>query len=151
MAPVVQFLRSNHSQQQWPIRCSKMTYLQNSATHKAKDSILVYSYNGDYYNETIAELTRKFGRPQHIVAAYLGQLEEWSKPRLDEPNSRGELLVFLEETWQIFRLHNFEADLKSSAVLRMARDKLTATMIIRWNQQTRRHALLQPNLTHFPD
>ena len=38
----------------------KKTYLQNSATHKARDSISGYSYNGDYYHEVIAELTRKF-------------------------------------------------------------------------------------------
>ena len=38
----------------------KMTYLQNSVTHKARDSISGYSYNRDYYHEAIAELTRKF-------------------------------------------------------------------------------------------
>ena len=52
----------------------KMTYVQNSVFHKARDSISGYSYNGDYYLEAIAELTRKFGKPQHIVAAYLDQL-----------------------------------------------------------------------------
>ena len=58
----------------------KTTYLQNSVTHKARDSISGYSYNGDYYHEAIAELTRKFGKPQHIVAAYLDQLEKWPNP-----------------------------------------------------------------------
>ena len=58
---------------------------------------------------------------------------------------------FLRRLVQTFRLHNFEADLKSSAVLRMARDKLNPNMIIRWNQHTRSQGLLQPNLTHFAD
>ena len=61
----------------------KMTFIQNSATHKARDSISGYSYNGNYDHEVIAELTRKFGKPRHIVAAYLDQLEKWPKPRLD--------------------------------------------------------------------
>ena len=86
-----------------------------------------------------------------MVAAYLDQLEKWPKPRLDEPNSFVSFSSFLRRLAQTFRLHNFEADLKSSAVLRMARDKLKATMIIRWNQQTRSQALLQHNLTHVAD
>ena len=32
----------------------KMTYLQNSENHKARDFISGYSYNGDYYHEAIA-------------------------------------------------------------------------------------------------
>ena len=129
----------------------KMTYLQNCVTHKARDSISGYSYNGYYYHEAIAELTRKFGKPQHIVAAYLDQLEKWPKPRLDEPNSFVSFSSFLRRLVQTFRLHNFEADLKSSAVLRMAREKLNPNTIIRWNQHTRSQGLLQPNLTHFAD
>ncbi|XP_075248311.1 uncharacterized protein LOC142341279 [Convolutriloba macropyga] len=127
----------------------KMTYLQNSVTHEARDSISGYSYNGDYYHETIAELTRKFGKPQHIVDGYLDQLEKWPKPRLDEQNTFLSFSFFLRSPLQLFRLHNFEADLKTSAVLRMAREKLNAAMIIRWNQHTRSQALPQPNLTHF--
>ncbi|XP_075248454.1 uncharacterized protein LOC142341411 [Convolutriloba macropyga] len=129
----------------------KTTYLQNSVTHKARDSISGNSYNGDYYHEAIAELTRKFGKPQHIVAAYLDQLEKWPKPRLDEPNSFASFSSFLRRLVQTFRLDNFEADLKSSAFLRMARDKLNPYMIIRWNQHTRSQGLLQPNLTPFAD
>ena len=58
---------------------------------------------------------------------------------------------FLRRLLQTFRLHNSEADLKSSALLRMAKDNLNATMIMRWNQHKRIQALLQPNITHFAD
>ena len=129
----------------------KMTYLQNSVTHKARDSICGHSYNGDYYHEAITELTRKNGKSQHIVAAYLDQLEKWPKARLDEPNTFVSFSSFLRRLLQTIRLHNFEADLKSSAFLKMARDKLNATRTIRWNQHTRSQALLQHNLTHFAD
>ena len=81
----------------------KMTYLQNSVTHKARDSISGYSYNGDYYHEAIAELTRKFG----FVAAYLDQLEKWPKPRQDELNTFVSFSSFLRRLVQTFRLQNF--------------------------------------------
>ena len=38
----------------------KMTYLQNSVIHKAKDIICGYSYNGDFYEEALQERIRKF-------------------------------------------------------------------------------------------
>ena len=123
-----------------------MTY---SVTHKAKDSVCGYSYIGVYYHEAIAELTRKFGKPQHIVAAYLDQLEKSPKPRSGEPNFFVIFSSFLRRLVQTFRLHNFEADLKSSAVLRMVRDKLNPNMIIRWIQNKRSQGLLQPDFTHF--
>ena len=53
-----------------------MTYLQNSVAHKAKDFICGYSYNGDFYEEALQELIRKFWKPQHVVSAYLTQLEQ---------------------------------------------------------------------------
>ena len=53
----------------------KMTYLQNSVTQKAKDSISGYSYNGDYYHEAIAELSKKFGKPRHsILSLHAGSI-----------------------------------------------------------------------------
>ena len=66
MAPVVQCLLIYNNR--GLSDAQQMTYLQNSVTHKAKDSISGYPQNGDYYHEAIAELTRKFGK-QHIVAA----------------------------------------------------------------------------------
>ena len=124
---------------------------QNSATHKSRDSISGYSYNGDHYHEAIAELTKTFDKPQHLVDAYLDQLEKWAKPRLDEPKPEFELLIFLGGLIQTFRLHKCEADLKSSAVLRLARDKVNAPMIIRWNQHTFSQALLQHKSAHIAD
>ena len=79
----------------------KMTYLQNSVTHKAKNSISGYSYKGDYYHEAIVEQTREFGKPLHNVAAYVDQLEKWPKPRLDEPNTFVSFLSFLRRLLNI--------------------------------------------------
>ena len=128
-----------------------MTNFQNFVTHKLTDFIGGFSYNADYYHEVITELTSEFGKPQLIVAAHLDELEKCPKPRLDEPNTFVSFSYFLKRLVRAFWLHNFEDDLKSSAVLRTARDDLNATMIIRRSQQTRSQALLQPNFTHFAE
>ena len=106
---------------------------------------------GDYCHETNAELTKNFGKPQHIVAAYLDQLEKWPKPGLDVPNTFVSFSSFLSRLVQTFRLLNFKADLKFLAVLRMVRDKLNTTIIFRWKQHTKSQALLQLNLIRFAD
>ena len=74
-------------------------------------------------------------------------MQKWP---VDGPN----IFVSFSSFWSLlktFRCHNFEADLKSSVVLRVARDILIATMIRSWNQHTRSQELLQNNLTHFVD
>ena len=37
----------------------RMTYLQNALTDRAKDSIIGYSYNGEFYNEAMQELQKR--------------------------------------------------------------------------------------------
>ena len=59
--------------------------------------------------------------------------------------------AFLRQLVQMFILHNFTADFQSSAVLRIAKDKLAPTMIIRWNEYVLRQAIVQPNLIHFKE
>ena len=73
----------------------KLTYLQNSVTHKSKDFICGYSYNGDFYEEALQEFIRKFEKPQHVVSAYLTQLEQWPKTRMDDPGSFVSFASFL--------------------------------------------------------
>ena len=115
----------------------KMTYLQNSVTDKAKNFIGGYSYNGDFYEEALQEPIRKFGKPQHVVSAYLTQLEQWPRTRMDDPSSFVSFASFLRRLAQTFRLHHFESDLKASAVVTVAKEKLTTPMTIRWNQHVR--------------
>ena len=129
----------------------KMTYLQNSVTHKAKDFICGYSYNGDFYEEALQELIRKFGKPQHVVSAYLTQLEQWPRTRMDDPSSFVSFASFLRRLVQTFRLHHFESDLKASAVVKVAKEKLTTPMTIRWNQHVRSMRIEQPNLADFAE
>ena len=73
----------------------KMTYLQNSVIHKAKDFICGYSYSGDFYEEALQELIIKFRKPQHVVSAYLLQVEQWPRTRMDDPSSFVSFASFL--------------------------------------------------------
>ena len=129
----------------------KITYLQNSVTHKAKHFICGYSYNGYFYEEALQELIRKFEQSQHVVSGYLTQHEQWPKTRMDDPSSSVSFASFLRRLVQTFQLHHFESDLKASAVVKIAKKKVTTPRTIRWNQHVRRMIIEQPNLANFAD
>ena len=129
----------------------RMTYLQNALSDRAKDSIIGYSYNGEFYNEAMQELHKRFGKPQHVTAAYLDKLDHWPRPTINNPDSFVSFAAFLRQMVQTFKLHNFTPDLQSSTVLKIAQDKLAPAMIIRWNEYVLRQAIVQPNLIHFED
>ena len=129
----------------------RMTYLQNALTDRAKHSIIGYSYNGEFYNETMQELQKRFGKPQHVTAAYLDKFKQWPRPTIKNPDSFVSFAAFLRQMVQTFILHNFTSDLQSSAVLKIAKVKLAPTMIIRLNEYLLRQAIVQPNLIHFKD
>ena len=129
-----------------------MTYLQNALTDRAKGSIIGYPYNGEFYYEAMQELHERFGKPQHVTAAYLDKFEHWPRPIINNPESFLSLAAFFRQLVQTFILTiDFTTDLQSSAVLKIAKDKLAPTMIIRWNEYVPRQAIVQPNLIHFKD
>ena len=126
----------------------KITYLQNALTDRAKESIFGYSYNGEFYHDAITELKRIFRRPQSVIAAYLDKLTE---PSTDNPDRFISFAAFLRQLVQTFLLHEFTPDLQSCAVLRVAKEKLSPAMIIKWNENVIRKELVNPNLIHFKD
>ena len=128
-----------------------MTCLQNALTDRAKDSIIGYSYNGEFYNEAMQELQKRFGKPPHVTVAYLDKLEHWPRPTINNPKNFASLAAFLRQFVQTLIIHNFTSDLQSSAVFKIAKDKLAPTMITRWNEYVHRQAIVQPNLIHFKD
>ena len=48
----------------------KIAYLQGLVTRKAKDPVLYFHCNGEFYNDALQELERKFGKTTTIVNAY---------------------------------------------------------------------------------
>ena len=74
-----------------------MTYLQNALADRAKDSIIGYSYNGEFYNEAMQELQKRFRKPQHVKAEYLDKLEHWPRPTINNPESFVSFQRFLDK------------------------------------------------------
>ena len=70
---------------------------------------------------------------------------------MDDPSSFVSFASFLRRLVQTFRLHHFESDLNPSAVVKVAQEKLTTPMTIRWNQHVRSMRIEQPNLADFAD
>ena len=85
----------------------RMTYLQNSLTDRAKNSIIGYSYNGEFYDEAMQELQKRFGKPQHVTAADIDKLEHWPRPTIYNPESFVSFAAFLRQLVQTIILHNF--------------------------------------------
>ena len=75
----------------------RMTYLQNALTDRAKDSIIGYSYNGEFYNEAMQELQKQFGKPLHVTAAYLDKLEHWPRTTINNPESFVSFAAFFRQ------------------------------------------------------
>ena len=97
------------------------------------------------------ELQKRFGKPQHVTAAYLDKLEHSPRPTIDNPENFVSFAAFLRQMVQTLMLHNFTSDLQSSAAFKIAKDKFAPTMIIRWKEYVLRQAIVQPKLIHFKD
>ena len=127
----------------------RITYPQNSVSGKAKDLIQGgYSCNPAFYNVALAELESRFGSPQHVVTAYIRRLESWQKM-----SSLNHTLVsfstFLKQLIQTFHNLHFTADLHSSTVLTLAKDKLPHHLLLKWTEQTVRNNMSTPTLLDF--
>ena len=102
----------------------RITYLQNSVSGKAKDLIRGYSCNPAFYSVSLAELESRFGSPQHIVTAYIYRLENWAHISSQNPHTLVSFFTFLKQLVQTFINLQFTADLQSSTVLTIAKQKL---------------------------
>ena len=126
----------------------RITYLQNSVSGKAKDLIRGYSCNPAFYNVALAELESRFGSPQHVVTAYIRRLESWQKM-----SSLNHTLVsfstFLKQLIQTFHNLHFTADLHSSTVLTLAKEKLPHHLLLKWTEHTVRNNMSTPTLLDF--
>ena len=77
--------------------------------------------------------------------------EQWPQTRMDDPSSFVSFASFMRRLVQTFRIHHFESDLKASAVVIVATEKLITPMTIRWNQEVRSMKIEQPSLADFSD
>ena len=127
----------------------KITYLQTLCTGSAKILIDSYGTNSSQYDQAIEELIRRFGNPKFIVAAYIKQLEDSERPHL-----RDSLSFVINWTFLRKLVHNFEAngqtfDLGSTNLSRIARSKLSSTVLMKWEEFCVLHGLEYATLIDF--
>ena len=94
----------------------RMIYLQNALTDRAEDSINGYSYNGEFYNEAMQELQKRFGKPQHVTAAYFDKLEHWPRPTISNPGSFVSFAPFLRFLDNCLNVYTSQFHIRSSIV-----------------------------------
>ena len=129
----------------------RITYLQNSVTGKAKDLIKGYSYNPVFYTEALNDITKRFGDPDYIISSYITKLEQFPRAKHHDSNSLTNFTTFLKEFTRTFTTLNFTSDLTSSAVLRLAKEKLPDNLLFKWTEHAIRRALDKPSLVDFQE
>ena len=126
----------------------RITYLQNSVAGPAKDLIKGYSYNPTFYAAALADIEKRFGDADYIVASYIAKLESYPQFPLHDAKSITTYNTFIKEFTRIFSYLGFSSDLTSSTVLRLAKDKLPK-QLVKWTEYTIQKAIAKPSLLHF--
>ena len=62
----------------------RMSYLQTLVVGPAREAISGYLCNPGFYRDALLELGRRFGNPQHVVAALTKELEQWQRPQASD-------------------------------------------------------------------
>ena len=112
----------------------RMSYLETLVVGPAKEAISGYLCNPGFYHDALLELERRFGNPQHIVAALTKELELWHRPQASDHVTLISYASFLRKLVQTFNAHGFYADLNSTYLVRIARDKLPWSLKMKWNE-----------------
>ena len=102
----------------------RMSYLQTLVVGPVREAISGYLCNPGFYHDALSELERRFGNPQHVVAALTKELEQWHRPQAIDHVTLISYASFQRKLVQTFNAHGFYADLSSTYLVRIARDKL---------------------------
>ena len=127
----------------------KLNYLNQLCTGKARDAIDTMMHGGADYYDVWACLERKFGQPQVVVNASLGQLIQHPALKMHNSNDIVEFARVVGGLVYVLRNHNYEADLASAANLAMAVQKLPPNMRESWARNIVREKLERPSLAEF--
>ena len=119
-----------------------------NAAGKATDIIRGYSCNPAFYNDALAELESRFGSLQHVVTSSIRRLESWQKMSWLS-HTLVSFSAFLKQLIQTFHNHHFTADLHSSTVQTLAKEKLRHHLLLKWTEQTVRNHMSTPFLLNF--
>ena len=112
----------------------RMSYLQSLVIGSAKEAVSGYLCNPGFNHEALSEPERRFGNPQHVVSALTKKLELWQRPQANDHATLTSYASFLRKLVQTFNAHGFYADMKSTFLVRIARDKLPWSLKMKWSE-----------------
>ena len=128
---------------------TKLTYLKTLVTGKAKTAIAEFSYSGVMYEDALAILQRKFGKPHAIVGARLDKLSTFPPLKMHSSENVISFSSAISGLVVVFKSLSFNDDLKSFNLLNQAASKLPPNLKEAWSMHTVRHNWQRPTLLDF--
>ena len=125
--------------------------MQGLVKGRAKEVIQSFECDGNYYEEAIVELKRRFGRPTVIVGTMIQRLIQHLPPVPNRPDTYIKFLSFNKTIIRVYEAHNFTADLYSTTILKHATDNLPFLDAANWQQFLVKEKIEQPNLSILSD
>ena len=129
----------------------KLTYLKALVTGKAKTAIAEFAYCGAMYKDALRTLERKFGQPQAVVSAHLDKLSSFPPLKMHNSDNIINYSGCISSLVGVFKSLSYDSDLKSSALLNTAVQKLPPNMKESWSLFTVKKHWVKPNRLDFND
>ena len=101
------------------------------------------------YDAALAELQRRFGRPEIIVNKFLHLLQNFRQPSIQQRHTFTDFSTFINNLVETFQSLGFTNDLNSTLYVQFAVTKLPPTQRLQWTQYAVSNNLQQPSLIHF--
>ena len=89
-------------------------------------------YSGDLYGEAWTLLERRFGRPYLIVEAQLNTLRNQQAIRMHDSKALVSYSTTFSNVVSVLKHYKYEGDLRSSATLQIAIEKLPPNLMGKW-------------------
>ena len=105
--------------------------------------------NPNFYNDALNELNRRFGNPQNVNSALNQELEIWQRPQANDHRALISYAASLRKIVQTFLVVGFNADLSSTYLLKLARDKLPNSLKMKWSEHTIDNNIQNPGILEF--
>ena len=128
----------------------RMTYLQDSVSGKAKSLFKGYSCNPAFNKAALRYLQNHFGDSNYIVNAFNQQIETWPS---STSNNRSVVSIasFLKQLVWNFQSLGFQADLHSTALLKLFKTKVPGNLLMKWTKYAVREKVQTNNVQLFQE
>ena len=129
----------------------KLTYLKTLVTGKAKIAITEFAYCGLMYKDALRTLERKFVQPQAVVSAHLDKISSFPPLKMHNSDNVINYSAVIPSLVGVFKSLSYDADLKSTCLLKQAVQKLPPNMKESWSLFTVKELWVKTALLDFND